>query len=108
MWHTAQISVENNPSNTFLKRTNQRHHHQMSKTFGKGDGSKPVLKDINLSFYPGVKIGVLGGNGAGKSTLIKIMAGTDDDFMGEARPARWAKVSKQSKRMHCKAFSSSV
>ena len=36
----------------------------MSKTFGKGDGSKPVLKDINLSFYPGVKIGVLGGNGA--------------------------------------------
>ena len=55
-----------------------------------------------------MKIGVLGGNGAGKSTLIKIMAGTDDDFMGEARPARWAKVSKQSKRMHCKAFSSSV
>jgi ABC-type multidrug transport system ATPase subunit len=35
----------------------------MSKTFGKGDGSKPVLKDISLSFYPGVKIGVLGGNG---------------------------------------------
>ncbi len=76
--------------------TNKREYiyqmHRMSKTFGKGDGSKPVLKDISLSFYPGVKIGVLGGNGAGKSTLIKIMAGTDEDFMGEARPARWAKV----------------
>lgn len=37
--------------------------YKMSKTFGKGDGSKPVLKDVSLSFYPGVKIGVLGGNG---------------------------------------------
>lgn len=76
--------------------TNKREYiyqmHRMSKTFGKGDGSKPVLKDISLSFYPGVKIGVLGGNGAGKSTLIKIMAGVDDDFNGEARPARWAKL----------------
>jgi len=44
---------------------------QMSKTFGKGDGSKPVLKDVSLSFYPGVKIGVLGGNGTAffKTTL---------------------------------------
>jgi len=76
--------------------TNKREYiyqmHRMSKTFGKGDGSKPVLKDISLSFYPGVKIGVLGGNGAGKSTLMKIMAGVDENFNGEARPARWAKV----------------
>jgi energy-dependent translational throttle protein EttA len=46
---------------------------------------KEVLKDISLSFYPGAKIGVLGGNGAGKSSLLKIMAGKDDGFTGEAR-----------------------
>jgi ATP-binding cassette ChvD family protein len=46
-----------------------------------------VLKDIWLSFLPGAKIGVLGLNGAGKSTVLKIMAGTDHDFVGEAFPA---------------------
>ncbi len=46
---------------------------------------RDVLKDINLSFYPGAKIGVLGGNGAGKSTLLRIMAGRDEDFSGECR-----------------------
>jgi sulfate-transporting ATPase len=46
---------------------------------------REVLKDINLSFYPGAKIGVLGGNGAGKSSLLRIMAGLDDGFTGEAR-----------------------
>ncbi|QDV30988.1 putative ABC transporter ATP-binding protein YjjK [Planctopirus ephydatiae] len=46
---------------------------------------KEVLKGIWLSFYPGAKIGVLGGNGAGKSTLLRIMAGVDKDFMGTAR-----------------------
>ena len=45
-----------------------------------------VLKGIWLSFYPGAKIGVLGGNGAGKSTLLRIMAGVDKDFDGTARP----------------------
>jgi ATP-binding cassette ChvD family protein len=45
-----------------------------------------ILRDISLSFYPGVKIGVLGLNGAGKSTLLRIMAGVDKDFDGEARP----------------------
>jgi len=44
-----------------------------------------VLKDISLSFYPGAKIGVLGANGAGKSSLLRIMAGVDDGFTGEAR-----------------------
>jgi ATP-binding cassette ChvD family protein len=47
-------------------------------------GKKEVLKDINLYFYPGAKIGVIGSNGAGKSTLLKIMAGADTEFMGEA------------------------
>jgi ATP-binding cassette ChvD family protein len=49
--------------------------------------NKEVLKGIYLSFYPGAKIGVLGGNGAGKSTLLRIMAGVDRDFFGDAKPA---------------------
>src|SRR6267378_2925552 len=48
---------------------------------------REILKGIWLSFYPGAKIGVLGANGAGKSTLLKIMAGVDEDFLGEAKPA---------------------
>ena len=46
---------------------------------------REVLKGINLSFYPGAKIGVIGSNGSGKSSLLRIMAGLDDGFMGEAR-----------------------
>lgn len=46
---------------------------------------RDVLKDINISMYPGAKIGVIGGNGSGKSTLLKIMAGLDDGYTGEAR-----------------------
>jgi ATP-binding cassette ChvD family protein len=46
---------------------------------------RQVLKGINLSFYPGAKIGVIGANGSGKSSLLRIMAGLDDDFSGEAR-----------------------
>lgn len=49
---------------------------------------KEVLSDIWLAFYPGAKIGVLGGNGAGKSTLLRIMAGEDTDYMGTVRPAK--------------------
>ena len=55
----------------------------LSKAYGKKD----VLKGIWLSFYPGAKIGVLGGNGSGKSTLLRIMAGVEKDFLGTARPA---------------------
>ncbi|MET0880027.1 MAG: ATP-binding cassette domain-containing protein, partial [Acidimicrobiales bacterium] len=47
--------------------------------------SRQVLENINLSFYPGAKIGVIGTNGSGKSTLLRIMAGLDDDYSGEAR-----------------------
>jgi energy-dependent translational throttle protein EttA len=46
---------------------------------------RTVLEDISISFYPGAKIGVIGPNGAGKSSLLKIMAGLDDGFIGEAR-----------------------
>ena len=55
----------------------------LSKSIAKRD----ILKNIWLSFYPGAKIGVLGGNGAGKSTLLRIMAGVDKDFVGTAKPA---------------------
>ena len=53
---------------------------------------RQILKDISLSFFPGAKIGVLGLNGAGKSTLIKIMAGVDTDYEGEARPQPGIKI----------------
>ena len=46
---------------------------------------KDILKEVSLSFFPGAKIGVLGANGAGKSTVLRIMAGKDDDFTGDAR-----------------------
>src|SRR5262245_57152287 len=48
---------------------------------------REILRGINLAFFPGAKIGVLGANGAGKSSLLRIMAGVDPDFLGEARPA---------------------
>ena len=54
--------------------------------------NKYVLKDIYLSYFYGAKIGVLGLNGAGKSSLLKIMAGTDQEFIGEAFPARAFRV----------------
>ena len=56
----------------------------MTKTFP--GAQKPVLNHINLQFYFGAKIGIVGPNGAGKSTLMKIMAGIDKDFTGEAWP----------------------
>jgi ATP-binding cassette ChvD family protein len=61
----------------------------LSKTF---PGGKKVLEGVWLSFYPGAKIGVLGPNGSGKSTLMKIMAGMDRDFSGEAWAADGVKV----------------
>jgi ATP-binding cassette ChvD family protein len=65
------------------------HMHKLSKAY---PGGKQVLKDISLSFLPGAKIGVVGLNGSGKSTLLKIMAGTVDDFIGEAKPADGIRV----------------
>ncbi len=61
----------------------------LSKTF---PGGKEVLKGITLQFFPDAKIGVLGHNGAGKSTLMKIMAGIDTEFNGEAWAAEGIKV----------------
>ena len=65
------------------------HMQGVSKTY---PGGKKCFENIHLSFLPGVKIGVVGVNGAGKSTLMKIMAGLDKEFQGEAWSAEGAKV----------------
>ncbi|MDA5558486.1 energy-dependent translational throttle protein EttA [Shimia sp. MMG029] len=65
------------------------HMQGVSKTY---PGGKKCFENIHLSFLPGVKIGVVGVNGAGKSTLMKIMAGLDKDFTGEAWSAEGARV----------------
>jgi len=57
------------------------HMHRLSKIV---PPKRKILEDISLSFFPGAKIGVVGPNGAGKSSLLKIMAGVDTDFLGEA------------------------
>jgi ATP-binding cassette ChvD family protein len=65
------------------------HMHGLSKAYPNG---RKVLENINLSFYPDAKIGVLGPNGSGKSTLLRIMAGLDKEFNGEAWVAEGASV----------------
>ncbi|MCB1496023.1 MAG: energy-dependent translational throttle protein EttA [Bauldia sp.] len=65
------------------------HMQGLTKTYG---GGRRVLENINLSFYPDAKIGVLGPNGSGKSTLLRIMAGLDREFNGEAWLAEGATV----------------
>jgi ATP-binding cassette ChvD family protein len=65
------------------------HMQGLSRTY---PGNRKILENINLSFYPDAKIGVLGVNGAGKSTLLRIMAGLDADFSGEAWAAEGARV----------------
>jgi len=65
------------------------HMQGLSKTY---PGNRKILENINLSFYPDAKIGVLGVNGSGKSTLLRIMAGIDKEFVGEAWVAEGATV----------------
>jgi ATP-binding cassette ChvD family protein len=65
------------------------HMHGLTKAYS---GGKKVLENINLSFYPEAKIGVLGPNGSGKSTLLRVMAGTEKEFAGEAWLAEGAKA----------------
>ena len=65
------------------------HMQGLTKTY---PGNRKVLENINLSFYPDAKIGVLGPNGSGKSTLLRIMAGLDKEFSGEAWAAERARV----------------
>ena len=62
----------------------------LSKTFP--GAAKPVLNNIHLQFIPSAKIAIIGPNGSGKSTLMKIMAGMDPDFTGEAWAAEGVRV----------------
>ena len=62
------------------------------QTKGVGAPKREILKNINLSFYPGAKIGVVGPNGAGKSSLLRIMAGLDTDHLGEAWAAKGTRI----------------
>jgi ATP-binding cassette ChvD family protein len=84
--HNAQVR---NTVGEGMARQFVYHMHGLSKTY---PGNRKVLEDINLSFYPDAKIGVLGVNGAGKSTLLRIMAGIDKEFSGEAWAAEGARV----------------
>ena len=65
------------------------HMQGLTKTY---PGNRKVLENVNLSFYPDAKIGVLGINGSGKSTLLRVMAGLDKEFIGEAWVAEGARV----------------
>src|SRR5690242_18393939 len=65
------------------------HMQGLTKTY---PGNRKVLENINLSFYPDAKIGVLGVNGSGKSTLLRIMAGIDKEFAGDGWVAEGARV----------------
>jgi ATP-binding cassette ChvD family protein len=65
------------------------HMHRLSKIV---PPKREILKNINLSFYPGAKIGVVGANGSGKSSLLRIMAGIDADFLGEAWAAKGTRI----------------
>jgi ATP-binding cassette ChvD family protein len=82
------------PSKTYRKNTPvaAQHIFQMQGLTKAYPGGKKVFENIWLSFYPDAKIGVVGVNGSGKSSLLKIMAGIDKDFGGEARPANGTKM----------------
>jgi ABC-type multidrug transport system fused ATPase/permease subunit len=93
LWRGAATSAPNSP--TFSERAGRMarqfiyHMQGLTKTY---PGNRKVLENINLSFYPDAKIGVLGVNGSGKSTLLRIMAGIDTDFVGEGWVAEGARV----------------
>jgi ATPase subunit of ABC transporter with duplicated ATPase domains len=81
--------VPNNESRALMARQFIYHMEGLSKTY---PGNRKILENINLSFYPDAKIGVLGVNGSGKSTLLRIMAGIDKEFSGEGWVAEGARV----------------
>src|ERR1041385_1886912 len=76
------------------------HMQGLTKTY---PGNRKVLENINLSFYPDAKIGVLGVNGSGKSTLLRIMAGIDKDYVGGGWAAEGARVGYLEQEPHLNA-----
>src|SRR6188472_760926 len=86
---TSGAQVPNDASRAPMARQFIYHMEGLSKTY---PGNRKVLENINLSFYPDAKIGVLGVNGSGKSTLLRIMAGIDKEFTGEGWVSEGARV----------------
>src|SRR5215470_19571786 len=86
---SAQLSGNSHCGQAAMARQFIYHMQGLSKTY---PGNRKVLENINLSFYPDAKIGVLGINGSGKSTLLRIMAGIDKEFTGDGWVAEGARV----------------
>jgi ATP-binding cassette ChvD family protein len=87
--HPVPMGAQQGERGVLMARQFIYHMQGLSKTY---PGNRKILEDINLSFYPDAKIGVLGVNGSGKSTLLRIMAGIDTEFAGEAWAAEGARV----------------
>lgn len=88
----ARAAKQSSSQRSFDEQTKDFMYTMLHLTKTLPDGSRTLLKDINLCFFPGAKIGVIGSNGSGKSTLLKIMAGLDTEFDGIARPKAGASV----------------
>ena len=80
------LILMDNPTSSYLEMTMAQFIYTMIGVSKTVPPNRTIIKDISLSFFPGAKIGVLGLNGAGKSTVLRIMAGVDKEFDGEARP----------------------
>jgi len=89
---TLQTSANYNPLKAYSSMSKYQYIYFMQGLTKAYAGGKKVLEDIHLQFYPDAKIGIVGVNGSGKSTLLRIMAGVDQDFVGEAYAADGAKV----------------
>src|SRR6266567_18489 len=86
---TSAPNPDIQPTRALMARQFIYHMQGLTKTY---PGNRKVLENINLSFYPDAKIGVLGVNGSGKSTLLRIMAGIDTEYVGEGWVAEGARV----------------
>src|SRR5258708_39097390 len=86
---TSAPNPDIQPTRALMARQFIYHMQGLTKTY---PGNRKVLENINLSFYPDAKIGVLGVNGSGKSTLLRIMAGIDKEFTGDGWVADGARV----------------
>ena len=88
----AGARIADNPRPPGASVTHAQYIYTMNRVGKVVPPKRHILRDISLSFFPGAKIGVLGLNGSGKSTLLRIMAGTDTDIEGEARPQPGIKI----------------
>ena len=88
----SELSDNLRPSGSVFETNMAQYVYTMNRVAKMVPPKRSILRDISLSFFPGAKIGVLGLNGAGKSSLLRIMAGVDQEFDGEARPQKGIKI----------------